>query len=569
MAVTPRGRRGLAGPPIRALASVGHRGLWAVGLPAALLALPVVVVLAHVFVPAGAVWSHLAATVLTDYVRNSLVLVAGVGVGVAVVGIPCAWLVSACEFPGRRLFEWALLLPLAMPAYIIAYTYTGLLDFAGPVQSVLRAAFDLRYGDYWFPEIRSAPSAVVMLVLVSYPYVYLLARTAFLQRSLGALESGRTLGAGPWRSFFTLVLPLARPAIVAGMSLAMMEALADYGTMQYFGVATFTTGIFRTWYGLGERTAAVQLAAMLTLFVLALVALERVSRRQARYHHTGHRHTAGRLQLRGGRALLAILACAAPLIGGFVVPGGQLLQWAWRSAPRMLDDEMLTIVLNSLGLAAAAAALVLVLALLFAYARRLRATAAVHAAVRVAAMGYAVPGTVIALGVMLPLAAFDNALDAWMRARFDVSTGLLLSGTVAALLFAYAVRFLAIGLHAVESGLARVRRSMDDAARSLGLSPSGVLRRVHLPLIRGSTLSALILVFVDVLKELPATLMLRPFNFNTLAVRTYELATDERLADAATSALAIVLAGLLPVVLLSRSMNAPDRHGDDGAIDAA
>lgn len=539
-------------------------------MPAALFAVPVLAVLGHVLAPAGAVWSHLVATVLDDYIINSLLLMVGVGLGVACIGVACAWLVSACEFPGRRQFEWALLLPLAMPAYIIAYTYTGLLDFTGPVQSALREAFGWHYGDYWFPGIRSLPAAIAMLVFVSYPYVYLLARATFLQQSLGALEAGRTLGAGPWRSFFTLALPLARPAVVAGMSLAMMEALADYGTMQHFGVATFTTGIFRTWYGLGDSTAAAQLAATLTLFVLALIVLERWSRRQARYHPAGTRHAPlRRARLRGWRAAAALLACSLPLALGFLVPSGQLLYWAAHTAGQVLDAQFLAIALNTIGLAAAAALLVLVLAVLFAYGRRLRRDAMVQGAVHLASMGYAVPGTVIALGVMLPFAAFDHALDAWMRDRFGISTGLLLSGTLVALLFAYGVRFLAVGLHAIESGLTRVKPSMDDAARSLGLSPAGVLRRVHLPLLRASALSALILVFVDVLKELPATLILRPFNFNTLAVRTYELASDERLADASSFALAIVLVGLLPVVLLSRAMNAPATQGAPGAIDAA
>jgi iron(III) transport system permease protein len=529
---------------------------WAVMLPTGLMLLPVLAVFSFVFVPTGDVWAHLAETVLRDYISNSLLLALGVGAGVASMGITTAWLVSVCDFPGRRLFEWALLLPLAIPAYIIGYTYTGLLDFAGPVQTLLRDTFDWGFGDYWFPEIRSLPGAIAMLSLVLYPYVYLLARAAFLQQSHCALEVSRTLGAGPWRSFFTVALPLARPAVIAGVSLALMEALADYGTVRYFGVDTFTTGIFRTWYGLGDSAAAAQLAAILTGFVLVLIVLERWSRRKARYHHTGARFTElPRYRLRGWHAALATIACAMPLLFGFVVPVTQLGAWAWRTAGQVFDATFFTTVTSSLMLATAAAVIVLVLALVLGYGQRLRSHVLVRGAVRVASMGYAVPGTVIAVGVMLPFAAFDNSVDAWMRARFDISTGLLLSGTLAALLFAYAVRFLALGVQAVESGLARVKPSMDDAGRSLGLSPPGVVRRIHLPLIRPAVLTAMILVFVDVLKELPATLILRPFNFNTLAVRTYELASDERLADASGYALAIVLAGLLPVILLSRSMS--------------
>ncbi|HSO79583.1 MAG TPA: ABC transporter permease subunit, partial [Chromatiaceae bacterium] len=367
-------------------------------------------------------------------------------------------------------------------------------------------------------------------------------------------------GNGPWRTFFTVALPLARPAIVAGLSLALMETLADYGTVQYFGVATFTTGIFRTWYGLNNTVAAAQLSALLLGFVFLLVALERLSRRGARYHQTSQRHQAiRRYPLRGGRALAAIAFCLLPVACGFLIPAGLLTTWAWRVADTRIDAAFLGLMGHSLGLAATAALLALVLALILGYGRRLHPTRGVTAAVRIAGMGYAVPGTVIAVGVIIPFAWLDNSLDAWMRATFGLSTGLLLSGTLAALLFAYLVRFLAVALQTVESGLGKIRPAMDESARSLGLRPGGVLRRVHLPMLRGSLLTALLLVFVDVLKELPATLILRPFNFNTLAVKVYELAADERLADAAPAALAIVLTGLLPVILLSRSIT-QSRH---------
>jgi iron(III) transport system permease protein len=460
-----------------------------------------------------------------------------------------------CRFPGRALFEWALLLPMAMPAYIIAYTYTGLLDFAGPVQSALREWTGWGYGDYWFPEIRSLEGAALMLSLVLYPYVYLLARAAFLSQSLCVLDVSRTLGNGPWRTFFSVALPLARPAIVAGLSLALMETLADYGTVQYFGVSTFTTGIFRTWFGLDNAAAAAQLSALLLGFVLVLIALERISRRQARYHHTSQRlQDIRRHRLTGWRAAAALFFCLLPLTFGFLLPAGQLTVWAFTIGKTSLDADFLRLVLHSLELAASASVLALLLALLLAYGRRLSPTRTVKASVRIAGMGYAVPGTVIAVGVIIPFAWLDNTLDAWMRASFGVSTGLLLSGTLAALLFAYMVRFLAVSLQAVESGLGKIKPAMDEAARSMGQGPGDVLRRVHMPMLRGSLLTALLLVFVDVLKELPATLILRPFNFNTLAVRAYELASDERLADSAPAALTIVLAGLLPVILLSRTI---------------
>lgn len=522
---------------------------------ALLIALPVAVILGFVLIPSGGTWQHLVSTVLPDYVVNSLLLMLGVAVGTLIGGVATAWLTSMCLFPGRGFFEWALLLPMAMPAYIIAFTYTGMLDFAGPVQTSLRTLTGWGYGDYWFPEVRSLPGAALMLALVLFPYVYLLTRAAFLGQSLCVLEVSRTLGNGPWRTFFRVALPLARPAIVAGLSLALMETLADYGTVQYFGISTFTTGIFRTWYGLNSAAGAAQLSALLLGFVFVLIALERGSRRQARYHHTGQRHQAiRRHQLRGWKAVGALGLCLVPLLFGFLVPAGQLTVWAFVTGRVTIDGDFLRLATNSLELAGGAAVLALVFALLLAYGKRLHPVPAVRGAVQLAGLGYAVPGTVIAIGVIIPFAWADNVLDAWMRSRFGISTGLLLSGTLAALLFAYLVRFLAVALQTVESGLTKIRGSMDEAGRSLGLAPGQVLSRVHLPMLKGSLLTALLLVFVDVLKELPATLVLRPFNFNTLAVRAFELASDERLADAAPAALAIVLVGLAPVILLSRSI---------------
>ena len=527
---------------------------WGVGVPllALVLAVPVLVVVASIFQPTGEVWRHLAATVLRDYVTNTLLLMLGVGCGTLLLGVSTAWLCTMCRFPGRKIFQWALLLPMAMPAYIIAYTYTGMLDFAGPVQSALRAWFDWGYGDYWFPRIRSLGGAVAMLSLVLYPYVYLLARAAFLEQSVCVLEVSRTLGCSVWRAFFSVALPLARPAVIAGLTLALMETLADFGTVQYFGVDTFTTGIFRTWFGLGDLHAATQLAALMMFFVLMLIVLERWSRQRARYHHTGQRHQVlPGYPLKGGRALAAFAVCFLPLFFGFLLPAAQLGSWAVTTWEQSFDADFLLLTRNSLLLAATAALLTLVLALLLAYSKRLRPTALISGAVRVAGMGYAVPGLVIAIGIIIPFAWLDNTIDSWMRGTFNISTGLLLSGTLAALLFAYVARFMAVALHTVEAGLGQVRQSMDDAGRMLGLRPLGVLGRIHLPIMRGSLLTALLLVFVDVLKELPATLVLRPFNFNTLAVRAFELASDEFLAESSLAALAIVAVGILPVILLS------------------
>ncbi len=527
----------------------------AVVLVAALVASPVLVVLGFVFYPAGDIWRHLVATVLKDYVLNSLTLMLGVAAGVLTMGVTTAWLTTRCDFPGRRWFDWALLLPLAVPAYIIAYTYTGMLDYAGPAQSALREWFGWGKSDYWFPEIRSLGGAAMMLSLVLYPYVYFLSRAAFLEQSAYAVDAARTLGCGPWATFWRVSLPSARPAIIAGLSLALMETLADYGTVQYFGVRTFTTGIFRTWFGLGDSAAAAQLAALLLAFVFALIVAERRSRRRARYHHVGTRSRPLTTHvLRGRRGWLATVACALPLGLGFLLPCGQLAVWAYETAPAMVDASFFRLVLNTLVLAGTSALVIVALAVFLAYGQRLSSGFALRTAVRVAGMGYAVPGVVIAVGVLLPFAWLDNSLDAWARRHFDFSTGLILSGTLAALVFAYTVRFLAVALQSVESGLGNITRTMDEAGRSLGYRTAEIVRKVHLPIVRGSLLTAALLVFVDVMKELPATLILRPFDFNTLAVRAYELASDERLADSSTAALAIVAAGLLPVVVLSVSI---------------
>ncbi len=557
---------------------------WTVGtlLIAFLLSLPIWVVLGSAFVDARSVWQHLASTVLGVYISNSLWLMVGVGIGTVVIGVSTAWLATLCRFPGQRLFESALLLPLAAPAYILAYTYTELLEYYGPIQTQLRQWFGWQsMQDYWFPNVRSLPGAIILLTFVLYPYVYLLARTAFLTQSNSLLEASHSLGCSPWRSFWRVALPLARPAIVAGLSLALMETLNDFGTVEFFSVPTFTTGIYRTWFGMGERLAASQLAALLLLFIFGLIALERLSRRQQRYYQTQQpRQAKSRYLLSGWRSLLAIVVCSMPIILGFFVPAGVLVQLmgvgsstgadsrgdrdfpsaaeASEAVVQNVNDRFWDFASNSLLLALVTAAIAVLISIFLAYGKRLRP--ANHWATQIATLGYAVPGAVIAVGVLVPLGRFDNALDAWSRTTFGISTGLLLSGTIAALVFAYLVRFLAVGFGAVESSLERIKPTLDDAARSLGCSTVSTLQKVHLPLMRRGLLTGAILVFVDVMKELPATLIVRPFNFDTLAVRVYNLASDERLAEAAAPALAIVLVGLLPVMLLSWQMGQGDRE---------
>ena len=525
-------------------------------LIALLFSIPTLTIFSFVFLPASETWQHLQDTVLSEYLINSLLLVLGVSFGTLMLGVCSAWLTSLCQFPGKKFFVWALLLPLAMPAYIIAYTYTGMVDFAGPVQTQLREWTGWGYGDYWFPEIRSLGGAITMLSLVLYPYVYLLARAAFLEQSVCVLEVSRSLGCGPGCSFYRVALPLARPAIVAGLSLALMETLADYGTVSYFGLGVFTTGIFRTWFGMGDGGAAAKLAAMLLLFVFTLVIIERWSRKQARYHHTSNKYSQlPEYRLTGIKAFLAIIGCMIPFVFGFLLPGSQLAYWSVITFEEMVDTSFIRLTLNSVSLAAIAAVLSLLLALVLAYGKRLINKKSVLLSVRISGLGYAIPGTVIAVGVVIPFAWLDNSVDAFMREQFGISTGLLLSGTLVAVLFAYIVRFLAVSLQTVESGLGKIKPSMDDAARSLGYSPAETLVKIHMPLMKGTLLTSLLIVFVDVMKELPATLILRPFNFNTLAVRAFELASDERLADSASAAIMIVLAGLIPVILLSKSIS--------------
>lgn len=523
---------------------------------AALVAAPVLSVCAAVF--AGGTtdtWRHLASTVLPEYVASTLWLCAGVGLGAATIGVSTAWLVSMHEFPGRRFFEWALVLPLAVPAYVMAYAYTDVLQFAGPVQTWLRATLGWEPGGYWFPDVRTVGGAVAMFVFVLYPYVYLLTRAAFLEQASGMVEVGRSLGLGPWRAFFRVSLPLARPAVAAGTALALMETLADYGTVAYFGVQTFTTGIYRAWFSLGDRVASAQLATTLLGFVVVLLLLERLTRGRARFYDTTARNRPrlGR-RLGGWRAWVATSACVLPLVAGFLVPAGVLLEMAITEGDAQLGGRFFRLARNSFSLAALTSLLAVLLAVLLAYAARMSRSLWPASLNRLVGLGYAAPGSVIAVGVLIPVTRLDAWLASAIESSFGVRPGLLLTGGIAALVYAYLVRFLSIALHTVAASLARVTPSMDDAARSLGYEPAATLRHVHLPLLRSGLLTAALLVFVDVMKELPATLVMRPFNFDTLATQAYVLASDERLAEASSAALAIVAVGVLPLVAISRQI---------------
>ncbi len=533
--------------------ALAHRWLAASVAIGSLLALPLLVVAGHLLIPGGAAWDHLASTVLLDYVRTTALLAAGAVAGVIVIGVGCAWLVATCDFPGRRVFEWALLLPLAMPAYVLAYAYTDLLQFSGPLQSSIRAAMGWGPGDFHLPDIRSLGGAAVVFAFALYPYVYLLARVAFIEQSASLVDAGRTLGLSPWSSFARVSLPLARPAIAAGAALALMETLADFGTVSYFGVQTFTTGIFRAWLSLGEPASAAKLSVLLLAFVAAALALERGLRRGARFDQT----SAGaakrkRWGLRGPKANAAFAACALPILVGFLLPAAHLAQLSFRSndawGPRFGQ-----LVLNTTFLAAITALVAVAAALVLGYGARLSRSPVALVVNRIAGLGYAIPGAVVAIGVLIPATRLDHWL-ADTAALGGVSLGLVLTGSIAALVYAYLIRFLAVALQTVEAGLSRITPHMEDAARSLGLGAGETLARVHAPMMRSSLVTAALLVFVDVMKELPATFVMRPFNFDTLAVQAYHFAADERLPEAAAASLAIVAVGLIPLIVASRRL---------------
>lgn len=515
--------------------------------------LPVLAVIILAFTPGDDIWHHLSSTVLPLYIWTTLKLMLGVGIGTFLVGVGGAWLVTMHRFPGKEIFEWALLLPLAMPAYVIAYVYTDLLEYAGPVQGALRDMFGwATMRDYWFPEIRSLGGATAIMTLVLYPYVYLLSRAAFLEQSVCVLEASRVLGRSQWQSFYSVALPLARPAIVIGLSLVLMETLNDYGTVDFFAVYTFTLGIFDVWMNMSNMAGAAQLASLLLLFVIALVLTERYARRKQRFHHTTTTYKAlpGNT-IRGWKGWFATAVCAMPVLLGFVLPSAVLATYAVTHFDQALNSTVLEIAGNSLMLSGAAAILAVLVAIFMAYGVRLKENPVLKTLTRIASLGYAVPGSVLGVGVIAVLTSLDNGIDAFMRDTFGISTGLIFSGTVAAVIFGYLVRFLALSFGTVEASLAKITPSMDGAARTLGHGAFATLKRVHMPLMKTSILTAGILVFVDGMKELPLTIILRPFNFQTLATYVHQFASDEQLGEASLAALTIVGTGIIPVILLS------------------
>jgi len=527
---------------------------WTIGalIVALLVAAPIFTVLIIAVTDSSDIWTHLWNTVLGLYVERTLTLMIGVGTGTLIIGTGTAWLVTMCRFPGSRIFEWALLLPLAVPAYVLAFVVTDQLEYAGALQSTLRDIFGWKTPrDYWFPEIRSMGGAITVMTLVLYPYVYLLARATFLEQSVCVLEVSRTLGKNAWGSFFKVALPLARPAIVVGVMLVLMEVINDYGTVEFFAVRTFTAGIFDVWLNMNSIGGAAQLSSVLLVFVLVLILGERTARRGKRFHHTSSKYSElPQVRLHGWRAAFAFTACGLPVLLGFLLPASVLGKYALIYYDRTLEADFATIVGNSLALSASAAAVAVLIGLFLAYAVRLSTGPWVKIAARTASIGYAVPGAILAVGVLWPTGAVDGAIS-WLGDNFGLAVGSVLVGTIAPVIYGYLVRFLALSYGTAEASLGKITPNMDGAARTLGVGPFTALKRIHFPIMRGSLMTAGILVFVDCMKELPLTIILRPFNFETLATFVFQYASQELLEDAALGALTIVAAGIIPVILLS------------------
>lgn len=520
------------------------------------VALPIATVVLLAFTPADNIWPHLLATVLPGSVLRTLLLSGGVGLVTFAVGTAAAWLVTMYRFPGRELLDRLLVLPLAVPTYIVAYCYVELLDYAGPVQTHLRSAFGFATAsEYWFPQVHSLGGAVFVFSCVLYPYVYLTARASFAQQSVCVLEVARTLGRSPLATFADVALPMARPAIAAGVALVIMECLNDLGAVQYLGVDTLSASIYATWVQRSNIGGAAQIATVMLLLVAFLLAAERYLRGGALSHHTTGRYRAIPFQeLEGWKGIAAASLAALPFLFGFLVPLGVIIPDAAAHLDGALSSGFLPAAGNTLLLSGIAALVAVGIALILGYARRVTANGFVRSAGRLAALGYAVPGTVLAIGLLIPLAGIDNHVDDFMRSTFGISTGLVLSGSLFAITLAYIIRFLAVALAPIEAGLGRVSTNLDAAARTLGETALSSLWRVHLPLLVAPLGAAALLVFVDSMKELPATLLLRPFNFETLATHVYGLASIEQLEQASLAALTIVLVGLVPVLLLHEAI---------------
>ncbi len=522
---------------------------WLTLIVAVLVIVPLSVLLIAWADPAWEIWKHLRETLLSRLLLNTLILVLGVSSGTLLIGISLAWLTGACEFPGRRIFSWSLLLPLAMPTYVLAFVSLGIFDFSGPVQTQLREWFGR---GVWFPNMRSAGGVVLVMSLALYPYVYLLTRNAFRTQGKRALEAAQSLGCSPLGGFFRVVLPMARPWIAGGAALVLMEALADFGAVSIFNYDTFTTAIYKAWFGFFSLSAAAQLSSLLVAMVFVLVAIEQRLRKRMRFAQSRIAPQAERIQLAGGQKWLATVYCTSVLSIAFILPAVQLVSWSLEIFNEEFDSRYLDLLSHSLILGLLSALIIAVTALFLAYAGRRHQDRITHGLIRTATLGYALPGTVLAVGIFIPLAWLDNQLIDLARHLFNLEISRVLQGTILIMLLAYMIRFMAAGFKSIDSAMHRVTTNIDEASRLMGLRGIKLLYKVHLPMLRGGIFTALTLAFVDVMKEMPITLMTRPFGWDTLAVKIFELTSEGEWERAALPALTLLLSGLLPIVLLMR-----------------
>lgn len=522
---------------------------------ALILVLPIIAIFYLALGDSEDLFAHLFSTVLPSYTFNTFALVCGVMLLSLLLGLPSAWLMAMCRLPGEKVLQWALVLPLAMPGYIVGYIFTDWLDFAGPVQILLRQWTGWQAGDYWFPDIRTLTGAVVVLSLVLYPYVYLMARAAFMEQSVSLLQSARLLRCSPWESFRRISLPLARPSLAVGLSLVAMEALGDFGTVSYFAVNTLTTAVYDTWLGYSNLNAAAKISAIMLLVIVLLLSAERYSRRRQKlFQSSFSSHEDVRYLLKGWKLWLSLVWCWGLIALAFLLPLAQLVFYAWEYFAQSWTEAFRSYALNSLQVSLAAALLAVLVAVLVNFNHRLAGGRSDLACIRVASLGYAVPGTVLAIGVMAPVLTMDHWINDIARLMDWGRPGLLLSGSMFAIIFAMLVRFSAVAIGSVESSLAKVSPSMDMASRTMGCSGGRMLWRVHLPMVRRGILVAGLLVFIESMKELNAALLLRPVNFETLATYVYNFASDEQLELAALPAVLLVLVGLIPLIVVNRSL---------------
>lgn len=528
---------------------------------AALLVLPVLAIFYTAIGESDELFAHLFATVLPTYTLNTFLLVIGTMLLTLVFGLPSAWLMAMCKLPGEKVLQWALVLPLAMPGYIVGYIYTDWFDFAGPIQIWLRNTFELTPQQYWFPDLRTLPGAMTILALVFYPYVYLLARSAFMEQSSSLLQSARLLKCTSRQSFFRVSLPLARPAIAIGLSLVAMETIGDFGTVSYFAVSTLTTAVYDTWLGYSNLTAAAKISAIMLLVVVLLLSAERYSRRKQKHFQAQFSsHEDNRYSLQGWTKVFALIWCWGLVLAGFILPMGQLVSYATDYFTSSWTLEFQSYSFNSLKVSLSVALVCVVIALLVNFYQRLntqggeRVSTISSLPMRLAALGYAVPGTVLAIGIMVAVLTLDHSVNDIAKLMEWGRPGLIFSGTMFALIFALTVRFAAVAVGSVESSLAKVSPNLDMAARTMGCNSTQMLKRVHLPLVMRGALIAGLLVFIESMKELNASILLRPFNFETLATYVYNYVSDQQLELAALPAILLVLVGLIPLILVNRSL---------------